>query len=67
MRMNDPLDDYDRYDAEIERKLARMPKCSECGEHIQDEKYYDFNGKYICPQCLDDNHRRWTDDAIDWE
>lgn len=60
------MDNYGRweqYEAEQQRLLDKLPICSECGEHIQDEECYEFNGKYICPDCLKENHRRWTDDV----
>jgi formylmethanofuran dehydrogenase subunit E len=51
-RTNDPFADLDRWEWEKERRLNKLPKCSECGEHIQSEYAYQFNGEYICPDCL---------------
>lgn len=55
---DDPVADFNRYDAEQTRMLARLPKCSECDEPIQDEDCYEFNDELICEQCLKDNHRK---------
>lgn len=62
---DNPIADYDRYDAEQERKLSRLPTCAECGNKIQDEECYEINGELICPECLKDNYRRWTEDFIE--
>mgnify|MGYP003290279589 CR=1 FL=1 len=63
MRLSgDPVADFLRKDAEDAKYLNSRPRCCECGEYIQDEKYYDFHDRYICPQCLEENHRKWTDD-----
>lgn len=60
------MDNYGRweqYEADQQRALDKRPICSECQEPIQDEECYEFNGKIICPDCLRENHRRWTDDV----
>ena len=59
MRTNDPLADFARYDAEQAAKLDKLPKCDYCGEPIQDEKYYEIEGKNICLECLED-FKKWT-------
>jgi formylmethanofuran dehydrogenase subunit E len=61
------LDNYDlflQHDAKKEDALERLPICAECGEHIQDDECYEIDNEIICPQCLKDNHRRWTDSLI---
>ena len=58
--MNVP-DNYDMFLAhewEMERRLARLPVCDCCGEPIQDEFFYEFDFKKICPSCLELNYRR---------
>ena len=60
----DNFDAFDRYDAEQEKALSKLPECSECGEPIQDEECFEFNGELICPDCLKYNHRKWTEDYI---
>lgn len=61
---NDPARDADRYDAEQNKILQRLPVCSDCGEHITDDYFYEINSEYICPTCLNDNYRKYTDDYI---
>lgn len=63
--MPDYNDLYDRYQRQQESELARLPKCSCCGEAITDEHFYLINDEKICQACLDDNHRRFTDDYIE--
>ena len=61
-RSGDPLDDFDRYDMEIERRLARRPVCSHCGHRIQDEQLWDINGELYCPKCAEQEFCKWTED-----
>lgn len=63
-RTNDPVADWDRYCSEEERELKRRPKCSICGEHIEDDVCYEINDEIICPECLKDHFQKWTDDYI---
>ena len=62
---DDPVADALRYEAECERARKRLPKCSECGEPIQSDEYYEFDGDFICPDCIRDNHRKWVDDYVE--
>ena len=58
------IDNYDlfrQHEAEKEEALAKRPKCSECKEHIQDEKAYLINGEWICEKCMEENHK-WIED-----
>lgn len=62
----DALRDFDRYEARRQRALDRLPRCYECGEAIQTDEFYEVDeGKYICPHCLEENHKRWTEDFAD--
>lgn len=54
MVSGDPLRDFDRWDREREIALKKLPKCDRCGEHIQDEDLYDFDGDLICEECMPD-------------
>lgn len=62
---DDPLKDFDRYEAEQQRYLDSLPKCAECGEPIQSEKCYEIDGELICQDCLENNHMHWVEDYID--
>jgi formylmethanofuran dehydrogenase subunit E len=61
---DDPIRDFHRYDREREAELESLPKCSECGNAIQDEYCYEINGEYICEDCLNYYHRKRTEDVI---
>lgn len=61
---DDPLRDFDRWDAEQARELDKLPECAECGEPIQTEECYEVNDELICPECLERNHRKWVDDYV---
>lgn len=61
------LDNYSAfkdYDAEQQTALESLPECCECGEHIQDEYCFEFEGEYICEKCLNENHRKPVEDCI---
>lgn len=49
----DAYDKWSRHDAEQERRIAQLPECEDCGEHIQDEEAYYINGGWICESCMD--------------
>ncbi len=53
---DDPLADYSRYCAKQEEELKKMPICRECEEHIQDEKAYHIDDKWICESCMENFH-----------
>lgn len=61
---DDPVADHARYDAEQERLRRKLPVCSECGEHIEDDTLYVINDEIICESCMR-NYRRYTEDLIE--
>lgn len=52
------------HEAEKERWLSKRPQCDECCKPIQSEVYFEFDGMLICEECLDLNHKRFTDNFI---
>lgn len=62
---DNPVADYDRYDAEQCRRLATLPMCCCCCEPIQDEHYWDFNGFLYCNDCAESEFRRRTEDYVE--
>ena len=63
-RTDDPIADYNRYDAEMESARKLLPVCSECGEHIMDDFCYQLYDEIICEECLNDNYRKMTVDLM---
>ena len=59
---DDPARDFDRWDAEQERKRARLPVCEKCKKHIQDEDYYDVDGEILCEKHLKEKFGKSTED-----
>ena len=49
---DDPVADAERYIADQDAQLKRMPKCCVCENHIQDEYLYDVNGLIYCEECM---------------
>lgn len=64
MYVPDNYDAFCEHEAAMECSLAKLPECSECGEKIQDEFCFEVNDELICHKCMNENHRKWTDDCI---
>ena len=45
-RTDDPLYDFDRYDAEQESRLEELPICECCGKPIQQERAVYYNDQW---------------------
>lgn len=61
---NDPAADYDRYCAEEQRYIDSLPKCSECGETIEDY-VFDIDGEILCYDCLCEKYRHDAEKYIE--
>jgi formylmethanofuran dehydrogenase subunit E len=59
---DNPVADYDRYCAEQERQMEKLPKCDRCGQPVTDYYYYEIDGENLCEKCLKDNYRKCVDD-----
>jgi formylmethanofuran dehydrogenase subunit E len=59
---DDPIADFERYDAEQQKKLSRLPRCCCCGEPIQDDFYFDLGDEIYCEECLKEQFRKSTED-----
>ncbi len=64
MYIPDNYDAFRQHDAEQQRLLARLPKCSMCGERITDEQFYDIDGELFCLNCMEQN-KVYTDNYIE--
>lgn len=62
---DDPIKDFECFDAKREEELEKLPCCYECDKPIQTETCYEINGELICPECLENNHKKWVEDFID--
>ena len=61
------LDNYSQWESKMVREdrwLNKRPVCDYCDEHIQDEHFYSINGECICPECIENHFRKWTEDYI---
>lgn len=50
---DDPAADFDRHDAEQNRRLGRLPVCADCDQPIQDETAFYINSEWICEDCME--------------
>ena len=64
-RTDDPIADFNRWDADQARQEAKLPVCADCDHAVQDDHYYEINGEVICPECMESNYRKEVDD-LEW-
>lgn len=53
MYSDNPVNDFLAHDAEQESQPIKLPRCAECGEHIQQESAVNIGGDLYCDSCLD--------------
>ncbi len=63
-RTDDPLRDFDRYDAAMAAREAKLPCCERCGKPINDDFYYEIGNEILCENCMKDEYQRSTDDFL---
>ena len=63
-RTDDPERDFERYDAEQEAELEKMPVCSYCCQPIQDEKLCEIEGTLYCMECFEENFIKDVEDYV---
>ena len=54
MWTDDPVIDEKRR----QERIYELPECEECGNRIDDDYYYDFDGKVMCGECVM-KHKKW--------
>ena len=59
--MPDNFSMWVRKERELELRLSSRPKCDDCGEHIQDEYYFEVEGDILCEECMHDRYRKSAD------
>ena len=62
---DDPIRDFLRHDARMEKALERLPVCCECGETIQEDYLYVINDEPVCESCLKQNYQKHVEDFIE--
>lgn len=62
---DDPLRDFDRYDAMMADREAKLPHCDVCGEPINDDIYFEIDGEILCEKCMHDKYAMSTEDYLD--
>lgn len=65
MWTDDPVADAERYFAEQDRQMERLPVCVDCDQPITDDFYYEINGECLCQNCLEAGYRKSIDDYIE--
>lgn len=64
-RTDEPLEDFIRYENELDKIQALLPTCCECGEKIQDDYLYEINDMTVCEECLENNYKKETSDYVE--
>lgn len=64
MFTDDPVLDAERYSAEQDRQLERLPKCICCGNPIQQDDVICIDGKLYCDCCLTEYFRKDIDEYV---
>ena len=59
MWSDDPLKDFERWDAAREEELESLPHCVCCGEPIQQDTAVFLDNEWYCDECLK-SFRRYT-------
>lgn len=54
---DNPLADFDRWDAEQNKRLEQLPVCADCDNPIQDYEAFYIHGEWICESCMDSYRR----------
>ena len=55
---------WEAQDRAMERRRARRPVCSECGEAIQSEMAFLIHGDWYCEDCME-NFKELVEDYIE--
>lgn len=45
-------------DMQYERWLLTRPYCIECNTRITEDECYEFDGEYICIECMKEHHKK---------
>ena len=61
---DDPVADFDRYDAAMAQKEAKLPQCEECGQYVHDDTCFEINNKIYCEKCMRNDFSRNTEDCL---
>lgn len=64
---DDPIRDFELWDAEQSKQIEKLPKCRICNEPIQDDYLFEIDGELICEDCLKNEYRQETEKYISEE
>ena len=60
---DNPLRDFENHEAEQEKALEELPKCSCCGDPIQQDYALVINDEWFCTSC---QNEYWMKDVEDY-
>ncbi len=55
-RTDDPLADFDRYEADREAELEKLPECAYCGERITEAFAFHIDGEWYHKDCFESEY-----------
>ena len=50
---NNPVRDAEAYQREQGKEISKLPVCTECDEHIQQEEAVNIYGEWYCDDCIE--------------
>lgn len=63
-KTDDPIADFNAWDAECERGRDKLPRCTYCNEVIDDD-HWSINDEPVCDECLWEHHRKRIEDYFE--
>lgn len=62
---DDPVRDFERWDAEQSEWLEKLPKCAHCDHAIQDERLMSIDGELYHIDCAIEAFSEWTENHME--
>ena len=62
---NDPLRDFENYDADQEERVQKLPRCECCGDNIQQRKAVCYDGRWSCEYCEEEFWQSIREDFLE--
>lgn len=60
-RSDNPFADFDRWDADQQEQMDRLPHCECCREPIVDY-VWEIDGQILCEECAKEEYRKDAED-----
>lgn len=58
-KFEDPIIDWDAYEADREKEDENFPCCDQCGDVIYEMKF-EINDETLCEECVREVYGKWV-------